>query len=329
MDGTVHWLKEIRVPIAAVFIVLVHGRIHDVGVVLQVARSPEQLSPSNVSGPDFLVAACLLEFANQPLHLLPDDRPVRQQQGNACANQFREREQLEIAAQAAMIAALRLLDPGEMGIQLFTSGEQCAVDPLQLRPFLVAAPVCAGHVGQSERADLFGRLDVSAAAEVGELGMSANAQLSRVVRKLLNQLLLEWLVAKSLARFINRNLFPDEAVIAAHLLAHPLLNLRQIFRSQRPRQIEVVVEARVDRRSDPDLTLGEHLQDDLSEDVRGRMPHPMQPFRLVNLVRGCNTAGLAVIKRDPGIELVFSHPPAIWARPAAITGGSCRADRIV
>ena len=105
--------------------------------------------------------------------------PVRQQQGDARADLFGEGEQPELAPQPAVIALLRLFEPREMLVELVLAGEQRAVDALQLRAVFVAAPVCAGDVGQPKRADLAGRLHVPAAAEVGELGVARRARRCR------------------------------------------------------------------------------------------------------------------------------------------------------
>ena len=195
-----------------------------------------------------------------------------------------------------MVAALRFLNPSEVRIELVLGREQCAIDPLQLRSGLVAAPIGSGHVGQTEGADLLGRLDVTTTAQIGEIGVCTDTELVRLGGELVDQLLLERLIAEAFPRLLNRDLSPDKAMIAPHLFAHPPLNVGQIFRSQRTRQIEVVVEAGIDRRADGDFAVGEHLQHHLGQHVRGRMPHPTQPLLVVNLFscRHTDLAHLAV-----------------------------------
>ena len=120
----------------------------------------------------------------------------------------------------SVVALLRLLQPLEVLVELVPGREERAVDALQLRAVLVAAPVGAGDAGQLERPDLAGRPNVPAAAEVGEVGVGAEAERVGVGAELVDQLELERLVGEALARVGDLNLAPDEAVIALHLASH-------------------------------------------------------------------------------------------------------------
>ena len=171
----------------------------------------EQLRARQVSGPDLGVATLELELADQPLHLVLDDRPVRQQQGEAGADVLGEGEELEFAAEPTVVSLLRLLEPLEVLVELVSGREERAVDALQLRAVLVAAPVGAGDAGQLERPDLAGRLNMPAAAEVGEVGVAAETEAVGVGAELVDQLELERLVGEVLARVGDLNLAPDEA----------------------------------------------------------------------------------------------------------------------
>ena len=64
---------------------------------------------------------------------------------------------------------------------------------------------------------------------------------------------------------------------AGHLGAHPLLDCLEVGRRQRPRQVEVVVEAVADGRTDPELRLREELEHGRRHDVRGRVAHRVEP----------------------------------------------------
>jgi hypothetical protein len=65
-----------------------------------------------------------------------------------------EREEVELATQLAMVALLRLLDAPQVLVELLLRIPGSAVDALQHRPRLVAAPVGAGRVEQLEGAEL-------------------------------------------------------------------------------------------------------------------------------------------------------------------------------
>ena len=91
--------------------------------------------------------------------------------------------------------------------------------------------------------------------------------------KLCDQLQLVGLVLEELPRLLPRDLRAREGVVAAHDGAHPLLDVRQVLRAQRPRKLEVVVEAVVDGGADGELRLGELLQHRLRHDVGEGVPH--------------------------------------------------------
>ena len=56
-----------------------------------------------------------------------------------------EVEEVELDAEPAVVALLRLLEPLEVGVEIGLGVEGGAVDPGQLRVVLVAAPVGAGE----------------------------------------------------------------------------------------------------------------------------------------------------------------------------------------
>src|SRR5918997_607644 len=77
---------------------------------------------------------------------------------------------------------------------------------------------------------------------------------------------LVWLVSEQLARLVGADNPVPEGVIALDYPSHARLDLRKILRRQRPRQVEVVVEAvcePVVGRPPRELRLGEPLLDGL------------------------------------------------------------------
>jgi hypothetical protein len=76
-------------------------------------------------------------------------------------------EQVELAAELAVVALLGFLDLLQVGVELFLLGEGGAVDARQHRVVAVAAPIGARDLHQLEGvADLAGRGHVRAAAEI-------------------------------------------------------------------------------------------------------------------------------------------------------------------
>ena len=78
-------------------------------------------------------------------------------------------EEVEVAAEAAMVPRPSLLEPLEVRVEVGLRVERRAVDPRELRVLLVAAPVRAGEARQLERLYRRGVLQVRAAAQVREL----------------------------------------------------------------------------------------------------------------------------------------------------------------
>src|SRR5262245_39694757 len=84
-----------------------------------------------------------------------------------------EVENLELAADAAMVAAAGFLELVEVLVELFLGLEERAIDALEHRVLLAAPPVGAGDAHELEGRDLLRRVQVAAAAEVGEGAMGA------------------------------------------------------------------------------------------------------------------------------------------------------------
>ena len=114
-----------------------------------------------------------------------------------------------------MVALLGLLAPPQVLVELLLGRPDRAVDALEHRPLLVAAPVRAGDAEQLERADLAGARDVRAAAQVDEraLPVEGGRRHRRAValggaREVVEDLDLERLVAlgTNAARLLRRQL---------------------------------------------------------------------------------------------------------------------------
>jgi hypothetical protein len=87
-------------------------------------------------------------------------------------------EEVELGAEAAMVALSRELEPLEVGVEILLRVEGGAVDAGQLRVGGVAAPVRAGEPGELERLDRLRVLQVRAAAEVGEVPLRVEGDVS-------------------------------------------------------------------------------------------------------------------------------------------------------
>ncbi len=140
---------------------------HVVLIVGPVARLLPELLVDDQRGADLLVAAAVLDLPDRGFQGPPQALALGVPEGGAGAD-IVEAVEIELHAQTAVIAALRLLAPVQVGVQLFLAGPDGAVDPLQHRPLLGAAPVRSRYGHQLERADLPRAGDVRPLAEVDE-----------------------------------------------------------------------------------------------------------------------------------------------------------------
>src|SRR5262249_35547368 len=82
-----------------------------------------------------------------------------------------EVEEVELAAELAVIALLRLLEAPEILVELVLRRPRGAVDALEHRVLLVPAPVRAGRGEQLERLERARRRDMRASAEIQEFAL--------------------------------------------------------------------------------------------------------------------------------------------------------------
>ena len=185
-------------------------------------------------------------------------------------------------AQPAMVALLGLLAAPQVGVEVLLGRPGRAVDALEHRALLVAAPVRAGRAEQLERADLARARHVRAPAQVDERTVPVERRRGhrRAVAlggglEVVDDLDLERLVALDEDRpgGLGRLFAELERVVGRDRFAHPRLDGRQVVRGQRPGQQEVVVEAVGDDRADAQLRAGKQVQDGLGQDVRRRVAH--------------------------------------------------------
>ncbi len=254
---------------------------HVVAVQVPMARLLPQPFADHDRRRDLLVAAPLLELAHRALERAPDPLALGVPERGARRDVV-EREQVELDAEPAVVALLGLGASPQVGVEVLLGRPGRAVDALEHRSLLVAAPVGAGRAEQLERADLAGARDVRAAAQVDEraLAVERRRRHRRPVAlggrgEVVDDLDLERLVPldEERAGVGRRELAELERVVGGDALAHPRLDRRQVVGRERARQQEVVVEAVGDDRADPELRAGKQVEDRLGQHVRRRVPH--------------------------------------------------------
>ena len=140
----------------------VHGFTHDALVGLfadmfsrisrRVRLHPE-FPVHDLGAADFLVAGTVLALAHVGNELLEHGPAIRMPEHSA-RRFFLEVEQVELAADAAVIALLGLFEPLQIVLELLVVGPGRTVDALQHRVLRVTAPIGARDLRQLECADL-------------------------------------------------------------------------------------------------------------------------------------------------------------------------------
>ena len=249
---------------------------HVVLVVVPVARGLPQLLADEARGAHLAEAGLTADLARPVLERPPEGHAARMEEWGR-RRLGMEGEEVELAAELAVIPLLGLLHAPQVLVQLLLRVPRGAVDALQHRAGLVAAPVGAGGIEELEGAELLRRPEVAAAAQVLELAVAVEADGRALgLGQVLDDLDLERLVP--LALEVDRLGAGEitgvlEAKVGGLLLAHLRLDLLEVGGRQRPRQVEVVVEAVLDGRTDGELRVGEDVKNGGSHHVRRAVAH--------------------------------------------------------
>ncbi len=222
-----------------------------------------------------------------------------------------------------MVALLRLLLLLQPGVELLLVEEGGAVDALEHRVAMIAAPVRSTGAEQLDDADLSRRGTVRAEAEVHPVTVPVEGQGPGALGDdVLDDLDLELLALglKEVDGVGDVHLLADEGDVLGDLLVGLVLDRLELLGGERPVAEEVVVEAALDRRADGDLGPREEL-------LHGARHH----------VRGIVTDGVQRLGRPRGEDLQL---PVLGERPAEVDRvaiearedgglGQARADRLL
>jgi hypothetical protein len=190
------------------------------------------------------------------LHQLADQPALGMEDGQAAADLGREVEQVQLQAQPAVVAPLRLLQPVQVVGQGLLGLPGGAVDALQLLAGLVAAPVRASDPQQLECRDGGGGGNVRPPAEVDEAVVGVHRDGRAGALRLvggLDDLALVGLVGEQAQGLLAGQLPAPEGLALGDDLAHARLDALQVLGRERLGHVEVVVEAVLGRRPDGEL----------------------------------------------------------------------------
>ena len=237
-------------------------------------------------------------------------------------------EQAHLAAEAAVVALLRLLQHMEIGVELLLVRPAGAVDALQLRVLRIAAPIGAGQLRQLEGlAELARRGQMRARAHVEPVALAVDGDLL-VLRDLADPFGLEALAM--LAEIIGDPVAaPDLAgdlLVAVDDLAHALLDGGEIVRREGRVAGEVVIEAVLDRRAEGDLGAGIELLHRLGQHMGAVVAQQLEGVGMGardDLDPGVLLDGR---RRDPSSVPSILMASAALARPGPMAAASSAPD---
>src|SRR5207237_5449249 len=251
MAGTVHRLQRKN------FLVPALSNEHVLAEILPVPgrlpqRAVEQLRPL-----DLLVPSGI----EPPAHIVLDDPkqlPALRMPEDAADRLFLQVEQVELAAEPAMVAAFGLLEPEQVLVQFLLVRPSRAVDPLQLRVIRVAAPIGACHVHQLEGLpEPAGRWQMRADAEIDEIPLAVEADLllGRDLADIFGLITFADAVEKG-DGLVAIPHFTVDRLVAPHDVAHALLDALEIVGRERRRTRAFVLKPRLGRRAEGTLRIG-------------------------------------------------------------------------
>ena len=275
MAGAVHGFER-KNPL-----VLGLGEEHVLAIGLPMAGGFPQRAIQHLRRVDFDIARSLLPAA----HVIDErlkQRPALGVPEHGAGAFFLKMEQVHLARQPAMIAALGLFQLQQISVEVFLPGEGGAVDAAQHRLVAVAAPIGARHLHQLEGgADLARGRHVRPTAQIHPFALLVDLQ-RLIVGNGVDEFNLEGFAArlKEALGLVARPFFLGEGRVAADDLAHLLFNRAKFFRRERLGAMEIVIEAVVDHRPDGHLRSRIKRLHGLGQNVRAIVADQLQRARI-------------------------------------------------
>ena len=246
---------------------------------VEVPRDPVEFLAGDVRGEDELVAVFDEGLLEEVLDDVAHPSPVGVPEDQAGADLLLDGEEVEALAEDAVVALLRLLEAVEVGPEVLTGEERGAVDPLEHLAAFVAAPVCAGRAEQPVVLQSPGAGNVGPPAKVQEGAVPVDGD-DFVRGELLEALELEGVVGEEVSGLVPGHDPALEGMIGAGDFVHALLDGLQLLGREGLRDLEIVVEAVVDGRSEADSGTRHQLADGGGENMRGRVAQDAERLRI-------------------------------------------------
>ena len=252
-----------------------------------------------------LVASLDQLVLDEALEDAADDRPLGHPEDQPRPDQLRDRVQIQLAAEPAMVAFLGFLELGELGVELFLVEERRAVNALKHVAVGPPFPVGPGDREQLVGTDLAGVGNMRAAAEVDELTLPVEAQHAVLVQLFVDMLDLERLpqVGDELAGFLDGKREPLEWLGVLEDAGHLGLDRREIvFRQVMPGHDNVVIKAVCRGRTERELDARIQPHDGPRHDVGRRMAQDVERLAILGSQDPHVDRAVAVFERSVEID---------------------------
>ena len=238
-----------------------------------------------------LVAVPPLFFGNVRLQLPAYDGALREPERQAGADELVAGKQLQLTAQAAVVALTSPLKPSQVIVEAGFVFEYRAIDAREHRVALIAAPIRPGgaHHLHGVGLDLAPVGHVRAAAKIDERVVLINGdpiarfrgQFIAVIvvlpfRHAVDQFQLVGLILKEVARLCQGHFAHVKGMPLPNKRLHAVLDGRKILFARHTGQIEIVIEAVFNGRADGHLGLRKAFEHRLRHNVGRRVPQLVQ-----------------------------------------------------
>ena len=237
-----------------------------------------QVEPADVRREHQLIPAAEQLLPQKVFDLLADEAPLGMPEYQARSCLILDAEQVQVLAQAPVVALPGFVKLGKVGVQLFLREERGPVDALQGVRALVALPVRTRHAEQLEGLDACGRGNVGSTAEIHELAGAVNGE--DRLGLFADELALQEL-AHPLEKLQPLVLGKVQALVREvrlDQLPHLVLDLLQIILGERFFAEEIVEEAGLSGRPDAGMRVREEFEDRRRQEVRRRVAIDFQPL---------------------------------------------------
>ena len=223
---------------------------------------------------DQLVAVLQVLVPPEIFDRKPHSRPFRMPKNQPRADGLGRTEQVQLAAELAVVAQFRFLDLLEVRIELLLRIERCSVQALEHRVRLMAAVIRTGNRQQFDRLDAAGAFQMRSTAEIDKLAAFVKRD-GFAFGDICQAFELELLAAfpNQLLGFRASHFDSFERMVFGEDLLHLLFDHLEIFGGQTMSQIKIVVEPIVGGRTNIELDVLKETANRSRHDMRRTVAH--------------------------------------------------------